>query len=163
MKFEIHSILPYSLPQILDGLALIRSEQADPHVRYTPRKHTPSHSVFELEYSPPPFLAPFIGRRVALREDVVVDVPLQVVVTTGSEKSDEQVPPFMWTVTTFVPDSASSTVCSVETVWELGVSVPKIMEQRMMSFGKRIYETTLSRQSEYIEKAIQQNNGSTLL
>ena len=162
MKFEIHSILPYSLPQILDGLALIRSEQADPHVRYTPRKHTPSHSVFELEYSPPPFLAPFIGRRVTLREDMVVHTQ-QVVVTTGSEKSDEQVPPFMWTVTTFVPDSASSTVCSVETVWELGVTLPKIMEQRMMSFGKHLYETTLSRQSEYIEKAIQQNNGSTLL
>lgn len=160
MKFEIHSMLPYSVPQIVAGLQLIRAEQADPHVVYTPHKRTPSHTVFELEYSPPQFLVPFIGRRVTLREDMVVHTQ-QIVVTTGSEKSDEHIPPFMRTVATFVPDSASSTVCSVETEWELGVALPKIMEQRMISFGKHLYETTLSRQNEYIEKAILQN-GSTL-
>lgn len=152
MQFELHSTLPDTLPDILQGLLLLRKEQGDPDVVYTPHKITDTHCVFELRYKVPPLLLPFVGSRVVLREDIVHVPGTELRVNTRSDGSADRRPPFMSTEALFRWDG-SATTCQVNVEWGLSMTLPKPVQKKLARFGRTLYDDTHRRQQAFIDRA----------
>ena len=90
MRIELDSTLPYKIGDILEGLLLLRREQAEPRVQYVLRKFTSQHIVHELKYDTHMLL--ILWANIVMREDIVIDGNTMVIKTYGENYQTKKVP-----------------------------------------------------------------------
>ena len=151
MRIELGSTLPYKIGDILEGLLLLRKEQAEPRVQYVLRKFTPQHIVHELKYDTHMLLIPFVGANIVMREDIVIDGNTMVIKTYGENYQAKKVP-YMVTEARYVSDG-DTTRCSLLVEWMISKSgIPKALESKLNDFGIKQHRSIQAREEQYIQK-----------
>ncbi len=153
MRIELDSTLPYKIGDILEGLLLLRREQAEPRVQYVLRKFTPQHIVHELKYDTHMLLVPFVGANIVMREDIVIDGNTMVIKTYGENYQTKKVP-YMVTEARYASDGDNTTRCSLLVEWAINKSgsLPKALESKLNDFGIKQHRSIQAREEQYIQK-----------
>ena len=151
MRIEFDSTLPYKIGDILEGLLLLRKEQAEPRVQYVLRKFTPQHIVHELKYDTHMLLIPFVGANIVMREDIVIDGNTMVIKTYGENYQTKKVP-YMVTEARYASEG-DTTRCSLLVEWMINKSgIPKALESKLNDFGVKQHRSIQAREDQYIQK-----------
>ena len=151
MKIELDSTLPYKIGDVLQGLLLLRKEQAEPRVQYVLRKFTTQHIVHELKYETHMLLIPFVGANIVMREDIVIDGNSMVIKTYGENYQTKKVP-YMVTEARY-DASGDTTRCSLLVEWAINKSgIPKALESKLNDFGIKQHRSIQAREEQYIQK-----------
>ena len=151
MRIELDSTLPYKIGDILEGLLLLRKEQAEPRVQYVLRKFTPQHIVHELKYDTHMLLIPFVGANIVMREDIVIDGNTMVIKTYGENYQTKKVP-YMVTEARYASEG-DTTRCSLLVEWMINKSgIPKALESKLNDFGVKQHRSIQAREDQYIQK-----------
>lgn len=151
MRIELDSTLPYKIGDILEGLLLLRKEQAEPRVQYVLRKFTPQHIVHELKYDTHMLLIPFVGANIVMREDIVIDGNTMVIKTYGENYQTKKVP-YMVTEARYTSEG-DTTRCSLLVEWMINKSgIPKALESKLNDFGIKQHRSIQAREEQYIQK-----------
>ena len=152
MRIELDSTLPYKIGDILEGLLLLRKEQAEPRVQYVLRKFTPQHIVHELKYDTHMLLIPFVGANIVMREDIVIDGNTMVIKTYGENYHTKKVP-YMVTEARYASGDGDTTRCSLLVEWMINKSgIPKALESKLNDFGIKQHRSIQAREEQYIQK-----------
>lgn len=153
MKLEICSRLPYTIDDILNGLLLLRNEQAEPRVTYIKRKHASDHIVHEMQYQTHLLLVPFVGQQIVMREDMVVSGNTLVVKTYG-ENYQTKAYPYMITEARYV-QGLQGTDCTLTVEWAISKhKLSKMIEDRLNNFGRKQQAEIQQRELAYIQQYV---------
>tara|TARA_Y100001970_G_scaffold178243_1_gene217093 strand:+ start:290 stop:772 length:483 start_codon:yes stop_codon:yes gene_type:complete len=153
MRIEICSTLPYALEDILNGLLLLRTEQAEPRVTYIKRKHTADHIVHEMRYEVHLLLVPFVGKKVVMREDITIGTN-RIVVKTYGENYQQRVCPYMVTEARYAQrNDRPETDCTLVVEWAINEKgLGTMIEDQLNNFGRKQQAEIQQREIRYIEK-----------
>lgn len=155
MKFEISSCFPYNINDVLQGLLLLRKEQAEPRVKYTIRKHQSDHIVHELHYTTHILLIPFVGKEIAMREDMMLDKDKFVVQTYGENYLEKKYP-YMHTKVVYTARGKESTDCTLMVEWQVSRgNLGNMIETKLTNFGRQQHAQIQKRELHYIRKYVE--------
>ena len=159
MKFEISSCFPYNINDVLQGLLLLRKEQAEPRVQYTKRKHQSDHIVHELHYTTHILLVPFVGKEIVMREDMMLDKDKFVVQTYG-ENYLQKKSPYMYTNVVYAARGKESTDCTLVVEWQISTGkLGHMIESKLTNFGRQQHAEIQKRELNYIQKYVETKKG----
>jgi hypothetical protein len=157
MKFEISSCFPYNIKDVLQGLLLLREDQAEPRIKYVKHKHEPNHIVHELQYRTHMLLVPFVGKEIVMREDMILDKDTFVVKTYGENYLQKKCP-YMFTEVVYAANGTESTDCTLVVEWQVSTrNLGSMIETKLTNFGRQQHVEIQKRELTYIQKYVENN------